>query len=96
MADRVGNRGRQLGIREFRACYQRGLLVELADHSVWRISPGHEIFTRRWAKPTRITVVPGADSGYPYELINNDSGDKVPAREANLQLWTEPSNRDDA
>ena len=96
MAGRTGDGNRQSGVREFRACYQRGLLVELADHSIWRISPGHEIFTSRWAKPTRITVVPGANTGYPYDLINHDSGDKVPAREANLQLWSEPSRRDDA
>jgi hypothetical protein len=81
-----------LGTREFRGSYQKGRLIELADHTMWRIPPGHEVFTLRWNRPSRVTVVPGAFAGYPYDLINHESGEKVPAKQTDLALWDGPDD----
>jgi hypothetical protein len=62
------------------AQYAQGSLLELEDRSRWEILPGHEVFTSHWVPRARITVVPGNVPGYPYDLINTESGDRVPAR----------------
>ena len=87
MARAAGESDPVLGIRKLKACYQQGKLIELGDRSTWRVPPGHEVLTRLWRTRTRITVVPGGFSGYPYDLINHMSGDKVPARRTEVQLW---------
>ena len=102
MSNGTGKNDPALGVRNLRACYQHGKLVELGDRTTWTISPGHEVLTQRWHRPCRITVVPGAYSGYPYDLINHESGDKVPARRTEVQLWDsgadwhDDDGRDDA
>lgn len=55
-------------------------LLELEDSSHWEVSPGHEVFTKHWFPDTEITVVPGDLSGYPYDLINLESGERVAAK----------------
>jgi hypothetical protein len=62
------------------AQYDRGSLLELEDQSRWEVLPGHEIFTAHWVPRARVTVVPGNVPGYPYDLINTESGDRVPVR----------------
>jgi len=69
-----------MGRGRVRARRERGSVVELADSSQWAVSPGHEIFTEHWIADTEITVVPGGESGYPFDLINIKSGERVPAK----------------
>ena len=63
-----------------RAKRDRGSRIELDDRSHWEVPAGHEIFTRHWVTEAEVTVVPGDFSGYPYDLINLESGERVPAR----------------
>ena len=95
MASEAGKTDPVLGTRKLRGCFQHGRLIELVDRSTWTVPPGHEVFTRLWHRPSRITVVPGAYTGYPYDLINHDSGDKVPARQTEVQLWDSRDDRSD-
>jgi hypothetical protein len=69
-----------LGKGRLRSKREKGSLVELADSSHWEVSPGHEIFTDHWIADTEVTVVPGDQSGYPFDLINLRSGERVPAK----------------
>lgn len=69
-----------LGKGRFRARREKGSLVELADSSHWEVLPGHEIYTEHWAEDTEVTVVPGEVQGYPFDLINLKSGERVPAK----------------
>lgn len=68
------------GVRRLKSRLRRGKLIELQDDSRWEVSPGYEIFTDHWQADTDITVVPGGVPDYPYDLINPDSGERVPAR----------------
>jgi len=70
----------RVGRGRLRAKRESGALIELEDSSHWAISPGHEIYTQHWGDTAEVTVVPGDFAGYPYDLINVDSGDRVPAR----------------
>jgi hypothetical protein len=69
-----------LGKRRLRARREQGSLVELADSSHWEVSPGHEIFTGHWTVDAEVTVVPGEMPDYPYDLINLETGERVPAK----------------
>ena len=69
-----------VGVRRFKAVHRKGSLIELEDESRWEVLPGQEMFTNHWVPDTEITVVPGGYRGYPYDLINAKSGDRVPAR----------------
>ena len=81
MTDGALETGRShLGKRRMRARREKGSLVELADSSHWEVSPGHQIYTDHWALDAEVTVVPGEAHGYPYDLINLDSGERVPAK----------------
>jgi hypothetical protein len=68
------------GVRRFKKRRKKGKLVELQDNTEWEVSPGHEIFTEHWTAESDITVVPGGFPEYPFDLINAESGDRVPAR----------------
>jgi len=81
MMDGALERGRaHLGKRRLRAHREKGKLVELADSSNWAISPGHEIYTDHWVIDAEVTVVPGEIDEYPFDLINLQSGERVPAK----------------
>jgi hypothetical protein len=80
MAQRDGRTYPGVGILRFSAVYDSGSLIELEDHSRWEVLPGNEVFTTHWVPRCAITVVPGSLSDYPYDLINPESGDRVPAR----------------
>jgi hypothetical protein len=81
MMDGALERGRaHLGKRRLRARREKGALVELADSSNWAISPGHEIYTDHWVVDAEVTVVPGEIDEYPFDLINLQSGERVPAK----------------
>ena len=81
MTDGTLERGRShLGRRRMRARREKGSLLELADSSHWAVSPGHEIYTEHWALDTEVTVVPGEVREYPFDLINLESGERVPAK----------------
>jgi hypothetical protein len=89
MGERAGRSFPSVGILRFTARYEGGSLIELEDHSRWEISPGHEIYTLHWVPQARITVVPGEIPDYPYDLINAESGDRVPARHKGIpSRWT--------
>lgn len=70
----------QVGVRRLKSRRKMGKAIELADDSRWEVPPGHEILTAHWTPETDITVVPGGYPEYPYDLINSESGDRVPAR----------------
>jgi hypothetical protein len=70
----------RVGRGRLRAKRESGTLIELEDRSQWAIPPGHEIYTQHWSDAAEVTVVPGDFAGYPYDLINMTSGDRVPAR----------------
>ena len=81
MTDGSLEKGRaHLGRRRLRARREKGSLVELADSSRWEISPGHEIYTDHWVVDAEVTVVPGEIDDYPFDLINLESGERVPAK----------------
>lgn len=71
---------RRVGAGRMRARREHGKLIELEDSSSWQISPDHEIYTEHWTPESEITVVPGSYTGYPYDLINLNNGDRVPAK----------------
>ena len=71
---------RRAGRRKVVARYDRGSLVELEDHSLWQVPPGQEELTRGWPAATEVLVVPGTFRDYPYDLINDERGERVPAR----------------
>jgi hypothetical protein len=80
MTDRAVQTGSHFGKRRLRARRGKGSHVELADSSSWEISPGHEIYTDHWVLDCEVTVVPGDVQGYPYDLINLQTGERVAAK----------------
>jgi hypothetical protein len=68
------------GLRRFRAEHGRGGVVEMSDGSHWQVHPDHEIYTTHWNRDAAITVVPGSYPDFPYDLINAETGERVPAR----------------
>ena len=71
-----------VGVRRFRSRHKRGKIVELQDNSRWEICPGYEIMTDHWRPEADITVVPGPGGypDYPYDLINSETGERVPGQ----------------
>lgn len=70
----------QPGVRRFKNRLKQGKFIELHDNSQWEIPPNYEIFTDYWTTETDVTVVPGGEKNYPYDLLNAATGDRVPAR----------------
>ena len=68
------------GVRRLKTRRKQGKLVELQDGTQWEVSPGHEILTEHWTPECNITVVPGGLPEYPFDLINSESGDRIPVR----------------
>jgi hypothetical protein len=71
-----------LGARRLKSRHRRGKVVELQDNSRWEVCPGHEVLTDDWKPEVDITVVPGSGAypAHPYDLINTETGDRVPAQ----------------
>ncbi len=67
-----------------------GSLVKLSDGSVWEISPSDVNKTSVWLIPFPIEIKSGNDPDYPFLLINENTGDSVRARRANLSKPAAP------
>jgi hypothetical protein len=81
MSDPAGEvRQPPLGMRRFRAEHRSGGIVEMSDGTQWEVHPDHEIYTLYWATDAVITVVPGSFPAFPYDLINGETGERVPAK----------------
>jgi len=61
-----------------------GRRIILSDQSVWDIAPRQRENTWFWRLTSKITVARGNDLCYPYHLINQDLGDIIDARPAEV------------
>jgi hypothetical protein len=57
-----------------------GEFVQLADRTLWQVSPLDRINTTLWLATTGIVVVEGSDPTYPYKLINRDDNETANAK----------------
>ncbi len=57
-----------------------GKMIKLEDGSLWEISAMSRIDTMLWLPTESITVTEGDTPGYPYMLVNTDSGESAAAK----------------
>jgi hypothetical protein len=57
-----------------------GSVIVLEDSSRWLVNPLGTYTTVLWRLADRITVLPGNDPGYPYQLVNARDGSSSSAR----------------
>ena len=66
--------------------HEKSYIVELSDHSVWRIWPGDMALTLQWLPTTEIKVRKIDDEACSHALINQSDGSRVRVIEA-YRIW---------
>jgi len=66
--------------------HEKSYIVELSDHSAWRIWPADMAYTLRWLPTTEIKIRKIDDEACSHALINQSDGSRVRVIEA-YRIW---------